>query len=218
MCKSQNEKKKTVLCGKAINLASLFQMLLNRRSFVRKLSDEDIISLYKEKLWTSCIDELYQRYAHMVFGVCLKYVKQIENAEDLTLSLFTSLSEKLLHHQVLHFKSWLYVSARNSSLMFLRSNKMNLELKDDDILYDDSEQRLDDKLEQDELIESLIEVCELLKQEQRICIQLFYLQKKSYEEVANMTNYSLKEVKSHLQNGRRNLKLMLDQRKGGHEK
>lgn len=98
-------------------------MLLNRRSYLRKLSDEDIISLYKEKQWSSCIDELYQRYSHLVFGVCLKYVKQIENAEDITLTLFTSLTQKLLQHQVQHFKSWIYVSARNSSLMFLRANK-----------------------------------------------------------------------------------------------
>lgn len=193
-------------------------MLLNRRSYVHKLSDEEIISLYKEKKWNSCIDELYQRYSHMVFGVCLKYVKQTENAEDLTLSLFASLTDKLLHHQVQHFKSWLYVSARNSSLMFLRANKMNTELKDDDVLYDDSEQRLDEKLEKDELIESLIMVFEGLKQEQRICVQLFYLQKKSYEEVAKITNYSIKEVKSHLQNGRRNLKLLLEKRKEDHEK
>ena len=193
-------------------------MLLNRRSYLRKLSDEDIISLYKEKQWNSCIDELYQRYSHMVFGVCLKYVKQIENAEDLTLSLFASLTEKLLHHQVQHFKSWLYVSARNSSLMFLRANKMNQELKEDDVLYDDSDQRLDEKLEKDELIESLTMVFEELKKEQRICIQLFYLQKRSYEEITTITQYSLKEVKSHLQNGRRNLKLLLEKRKIDHEK
>ena len=193
-------------------------MLLNRRSYLRKLSDEDIISLYKEKQWNSCIDELYQRYSHMVFGVCLKYVKQIENAEDLTLSLFASLTEKLLHHQVQHFKSWLYVSARNSSLMFLRANKMNQDLKEDDVLYDDSDQRLDEKLEKDELIESLTMVFEELKKEQRICIQLFYLQKRSYEEITTITQYSLKEVKSHLQNGRRNLKLLLEKRKIDHEK
>ena len=192
-------------------------MLLNRRSYLRKLSDEEIISLYKEKQWTGCIDELYQRYSHMVFGVCMKYVKQIENAEDLTLSLFTSLTEKLMKHQVQHFKSWLYVSARNSSLMFLRANKMSQELKDDDILYDDGDQRLDEKLEQDELLERLTMVFDELKQEQRICIDLFYLQKKSYEEVSQITQYSMKEVKSHLQNGRRNLKLLLEKRKEGDE-
>ena len=125
---------------------------------MRKLSDEDIISLYKEKQWTHCIDELYQRYAHMVFGVCMKYVKQIENAEDITLSLFASLTQKLHQHQVKHFKSWIYVSARNISLMFLRANKMNQELKEDDVLYDDSDQRLDEKLEKDELIEMTDEV------------------------------------------------------------
>jgi RNA polymerase sigma factor (sigma-70 family) len=193
-------------------------MLLNKRTYVRKLSDEDIIALYKEKQWTTCIDELYTRYSHLVFGVCLKYVKQIENAEDLTLSLFASLSDKLLHHQVQHFKSWLYVSARNSSLMFIRSNKKGANPIADDFLADDGDERLNEKLEKDALIDQLTMVLEELKQEQRLCIQLFYIQKKSYDEITQITKYSLKEVKSHLQNGRRNLKILLDQRKEHHER
>lgn len=191
-------------------------MLLNRRSYLRKLSDEDIISLYKEKQWSSCIDELYQRYSHLVFGVCLKYVKQIENAEDITLTLFTSLTQKLLQHQVQHFKSWIYVSARNSSLMFLRANKKSEELMQDDYLFDESEFLLEEKHQKDELLDNLSAVFDELKEEQKMCIQLFYLEKKSYEEVAQLTNYTLKEVKSHLQNGRRNLKILLEKRKASH--
>lgn len=191
-------------------------MLLNRRSYLRKLSDEDIISLYKEKQWSSCIDELYQRYSHLVFGVCLKYVKQIENAEDITLTLFTSLTQKLLQHQVQHFKSWIYVSARNSSLMFLRANKKSEELMQDDHLFDESEFLLEEKHQKDELLDNLSAVFDELKEEQKMCIQLFYLEKKSYEEVAQITHYTLKEVKSHLQNGRRNLKILLEKRKASH--
>jgi RNA polymerase sigma factor (sigma-70 family) len=191
-------------------------MLLNRRSYLRKLSDEDIISLYKEKQWSSCIDELYQRYSHLVFGVCLKYVKQIENAEDITLTLFTSLTQKLLQHQVQHFKSWIYVSARNSSLMFLRANKKSEELMQDDHLFDESEFLLEEKHQKDELLDNLSAVFDELKEEQKMCIQLFYLEKKSYEEVAQLTHYTLKEVKSHLQNGRRNLKILLEKRKASH--
>ncbi|MEY4658576.1 MAG: hypothetical protein RJB36_342 [Bacteroidota bacterium] len=191
-------------------------MLLNRRSYLRKLSDEDIISLYKEKQWSSCIDELYQRYSHLVFGVCLKYVKQIENAEDITLTLFTSLTQKLLQHQVQHFKSWIYVSARNSSLMFLRANKKSEELMQDDHLFDESEFLLAEKQQKDELLDNLSAVFDELKKEQKLCIQLFYLEKKSYEEVAQLTHYTLKEVKSHLQNGRRNLKILLEKRKASH--
>jgi RNA polymerase sigma-70 factor (ECF subfamily) len=191
-------------------------MLLNRRSYLRKLSDEDIISLYKEKQWSSCIDELYQRYSHLVFGVCLKYVKQIENAEDITLTLFTSLTQKLLQHQVQHFKSWIYVSARNSSLMFLRANKKSEELMQDDHLFDESEFLLAEKHQTDELLDNLSAVFDELKKEQKLCIQLFYLEKKSYEEVAQLTHYTLKEVKSHLQNGRRNLKILLEKRKASH--
>lgn len=191
-------------------------MLLNKRTYVRKLSDEDIIALYKEKQWTLCIDELYRRYSHLVFGVCLKYVKQIENAEDLTLSLFASLSDKLLQHQVQHFKSWLYVSARNSSLMFIRSNKKSASPIEDDFFADESDELLNEKLEKDALLDQLTMVLEELKQEQRLCIQLFYIQKKSYDEITRITNYTLKEVKSHLQNGRRNLKLLIENRKEGH--
>lgn len=154
-------------------------MLLNRRSYLRKLSDEDIISLYKEKQWSSCIDELYQRYSHLVFGVCLKYVKQIENAEDITLTLFTSLTQKLLQHQVQHFKSWIYVSARNSSLMFLRANKKSEELMQDDHLFDESEFLLAEKQQKDELLDNLSAVFDELKKEQKLCIQLFYLEKRA---------------------------------------
>lgn len=193
-------------------------MLLNKRSYLRKLSDEEIVSIYKRKQWNLCIDELYRRYSHLVFGVCLKYVKQIENAEDLTVTLFSSLSEKLLKHQVQHFKSWLYVTARNSSLMFLRSKKNMEELKQDDFIFDDSEKRFEEKLEQEELLASLTMLLEELKKEQRICIHLFYYQRKCYEEVASLTGFNLKEVKSHLQNGRRNLKNLLEQRHHGHGK
>jgi RNA polymerase sigma-70 factor (ECF subfamily) len=102
--------------------------------------------------------------------------------------------------------------------MFIRSNKKDVSLIEDDFFADESDDRLNEKLEKDALIDQLTMVLEELKQEQRLCIQLFYIQKKSYEEITQITQYNLKEVKSHLQNGRRNLKILLENRKEDHER
>lgn len=94
--------------------------------------------------------------------------------------------------------------------------KKSEELMQDDHLFDESEFSLAEKQQKDELLDNLSAVFDELKKEQKLCIQLFYLEKKSYEEVAQLTHYTLKEVKSHLQNGRRNLKILLEKRKASH--
>ena len=48
-----------------------------------------------------------------------------------------------------------------------------------------------------------------LKEEQRTCIELFFLQEKKYEEVAELTGFSAKQVKSYIQNGKRNLAIYM---------
>ena len=51
-----------------------------------------------------------------------------------------------------------------------------------------------------------------LNSEQKICVELFYLQNKSYVEVAEITGYELNQVKSYIQNGKRNLKIYLEKK------
>jgi RNA polymerase sigma-70 factor (ECF subfamily) len=40
-------------------------------------------------------------------------------------------------------------------------------------------------------------------------VERFYLHQQSYQQIAEGTGYSLSQVKSHIQNGKRNLKLLL---------
>ena len=50
---------------------------------------------------------------------------------------------------------------------------------------------------------------ELLNPEQKQTVELFYLQEKSYKEIVDQTGFSMNDVKSYIQNGKRNLKIML---------
>lgn len=156
------------------------------------------------------IGVLFDRYGHLVFGVCLKYLKDTDESKDAVSQIFEKLMTDLLRMEITNFKSWLYMVSKNYCLMQLRKSKPE-EKKDISIL----ENRIseDDELDKIELKEAqLNELTAAIKElslEQQTCIELFYLQEKSYDEVAILTGYELKKVKSYIQNGKRNLKIKL---------
>lgn len=139
----------------------------------------------------------------------MKYLKQIQNAEDLTVELFADLPKKLKNHKILHFKSWLYITTKNSCLMIIRKKKGYNSIIDDQFLDKAEEDNLSSK----EILETKLEALEIalqdLNEKQAICIKAFYLEKRCYEEISKTENLTLNEVKSHIQNGKRNLKMIL---------
>jgi RNA polymerase sigma-70 factor (ECF subfamily) len=185
-------------------------MVLGKRRYIKSLNDEQLIIIYKEKQWSVCIDELYRRYAHLVYGVQLKYTKHTMDAEDLTMECFAKLPSLLLQHDIAFFKGWLHTVARNLALTFLRKNKAGfIELmdKEEQLAYQEEAEIV--TLEQDlQLLEWAIPQ---LKVHQKICIELFYLEQLSYDQIMAKTGYTFKEVKSYVQNGKRNLKLIMEQ-------
>jgi RNA polymerase sigma factor (sigma-70 family) len=186
-------------------------MFFNRNSY-KSLSDEEIIVLYLTNKESKIIDEFYKRYCHLVFGVCLKYLKQKENAEDTTLEIFNQLGNKIEKHSIQNFKSWLFTITKNTCLMQLRKkNPQFIEIDNAPVSedYDDSLRSKEiNELKLNLLEEALIE----LNSDQHYCIRAFYLEKKSYDEIVKDSNYSLNEVKSFIQNGKRNLKIILTKR------
>ncbi|TRX53713.1 sigma-70 family RNA polymerase sigma factor [Fulvivirga sp. M361] len=161
---------------------------------------------------------LYKKYMHLVYGLCLKYLKHKEDSQDAVMQLFEKVAESLKTHEVSNFKSWLYVVSKNFCLMQLRSkqNKIHTQTKDIDrvdmengmmLHHEDETSVLEDDL-------SKLELCiEQLQNEQKTCVELFYLQKKSYKEIVENTSFELKKVKSHVQNGKRNLKICMEKSK-----
>jgi len=184
-------------------------MRLLKRNNYSSLSDELLILEYRKKAHSSILGELYVRYGHLVMGTCMKYMKNRFNAEDISMHVFEKLGNRIQTNEIQHFKSWLFAVTRNECLMVLRKKgTVHLELTRDPVY----EEPTGEKELQEIRLESLEAALEELKEEQRECIRLFYLERKSYEEIASQLSFDLNKVKSAIQNGKRNLKIQLEGR------
>jgi RNA polymerase sigma factor (sigma-70 family) len=175
----------------------------------RKLSDEDVIHRYVHRHEAQAMNCLYERYAHLVLGVCFKYLKDGEQAKDATQQIFIKLLEDLKRFEIVYFKAWLMQVTRNFCLMQLRQS---IPVVNNTIPLPDSMEFEDDVhplVEREILLNELETAVAGLNEEQRTCITLFYLQKMTYTSIAERTGYTMMEVKSNIQNGRRNLKIKL---------
>ncbi len=178
-------------------------------------TDHYLLKQYQETDNLDFLGELYNEYTHLVFGVCLKYLQNRENAKDAVMQIFEKLIIDIPKNNIDNFKSWLYVVSKNHCLMQLRSEKTKAEqIKKFHIeqeVFMESEQELH-PIDEDEanLNKALQDCIEKLKDEQKKCIQLFYLEEKPYKEISDTLNLEEKKVKSYLQNGKRNLKLCLE--------
>ena len=179
-----------------------------RRTSHAAISDEDLVQRLRGGHQAS-LAALWDRYAHLLFGVGMKYLKDTDRSKDMVMELFTTLPELLAKSDVRAFRPWVHTVMRNRCLMALRKHDPLVHV-DDPQLPENSE---DDgaTLLHEATLQQLEAAIERLKDAQRTCIRLFYLERLSYQQVAARTGLDLDHVRSHLQNGRRNLRLLLDQ-------
>ncbi|MCS6934926.1 MAG: sigma-70 family RNA polymerase sigma factor [Chitinophagales bacterium] len=179
---------------------------------LQHLSDEELVHRYRNSHDMAYMGELYQRYIHLVYGVCLKYLKNDTEAEDATMQLFEKLIGELKRHHVTTFRPWMYMVVKNFCMMEFRrqsatEKKQAQMIKDARTLMEkDEPAHLQDTDDREFVLQHLHDGLDALKEQQRVCIELFYLKDCSYNEISAITGYTLNEVKSHIQNGKRNLK------------
>jgi len=154
---------------------------------------------------------LFQRYMDLLYGVCLKYLKEPETAKDAVMQIFEELVQKLNKHEVENFKSWLYTLAKNHCLMQLRTPK-NLKTTEfnPEVVQLEEEVHLNGVEWKEEQFQRMEKCLQTLSAEQKITVELFYLQNKCYKEIAEITGLEWSKVRSYIQNGRRNLKLCME--------
>jgi RNA polymerase sigma factor (sigma-70 family) len=174
---------------------------------LKNLSDEELVYAYASKRNSDALGILYQRYAHLVYGVCMKYLKQAEPARDATMQIFEKLIADLPRFEIRFFKAWLMRVTRNHCLMQLRQNPHATKLVEEfPELHVEYREDLHPVLEREEMLNRMEEALQELGEEQQRCIILFYLHKKTYTEIMTETGYTFMQVKSYIQNGKRNLK------------
>ncbi len=194
----------------------IWNRLLTRCMFLKLFSrakppqDLELIQQYRETGDVELVGQLFERYTEMVYLICLKYLKDEDESKDATMHIFEQLLTGLHKHEITNFKSWLHVLTKNYCLMLLRSQKKrSADLIDEKTLPLVEKAALahaTDPADHEPELQLLTKGLDALSQEQRTCVELFYLQKKSYKEVAELTGYEIGQVKSHIQNGKRNLK------------
>jgi RNA polymerase sigma-70 factor (ECF subfamily) len=179
-------------------------------SLFQKHTDEELVVLYKQQKDSSIVGELFTRHYHLALGVCLKYLKDHDTAKDAVMQIFEKLMDDLSKHEIQYFCGWLYRVSQNFCLMILRSRKyqamISENLSDTDMEYEDG---VHPSVRKEEMLTQLEHEISQLSEDQRRCIELFYLEKKTYTEIMALTQYTFMQVKSHIQNGKRNLKIKL---------
>ncbi len=177
---------------------------------LKNLQDEELVSLFRFKGNTEAMGILFERYQHLAYGVSLKYLKNPEAARDATMQIFEKLLQDLHRHDVQIFRAWLHRVTQNHCLMILRKN--NHQTRSVDVFPEYSmeyEDTMHPVLEKEKLLERMELAIKGLNDDQKKCVTLFYLEKKSYQEIMEMTGFNFMQVKSFIQNGKRNLKLKI---------
>jgi len=183
-------------------------------------SDTELVLAYRQSDDLKVLGELYQRYMELVYGVCLKYLKEPELAQDAVMQIFEELVSKLKKHEVENFRGWLHQVAKNYCLMQLRTPK-NLKTvalppllmqNEEDVHLNGMMSEGTSWMEKEENLQKLEECIASLADEQRTMIKLFYLDGKCYNEIVEITGMEWNHVRSSIQNGRRNLKLCMEKK------
>ncbi len=177
---------------------------------LKSLTDQELLLCYQQQNDLAVIAELFDRYYHLVFGVTMKYTQNADDAKDISMQVFEKLIPDLKKHKIEYFKSWIYRVAQNACFMEMRKNKaLTNPLDENNPGPMENHDELHLIEEKEILFENLEQEISLLPIEQQKCIILFYLKNQSYNDICCTTGYSFKEVKSFIQNGKRNLKQKL---------
>jgi RNA polymerase sigma factor (sigma-70 family) len=173
--------------------------------------DKELLLCFNKDNNNEWLGILLQRYTGLLLGVSMKYLKNEDDAKDAVQQIFLKVINELQKYKVDYFKSWLYMIAKNHCLMKLRDKgKITTEINDATLQAENAEDAKEHHIKKETSLTNLEEALTLLNEEQRICVTLFYLEKKSYNDIVAATSYSMMQVKSNIQNGKRNLKIQME--------
>ena len=189
-----------------LNISTPLIFLKNKQK-ISDYSNEELLATFIESGDSAFFGELYRRYIPLVFGLCLKYLNNQDEAHDAVMDLFETLLEKVPQYEIKNFNTWLYSVAKNHCLLKLRKEKQVTYVNLDDAFVENEDYfTLLDKPQTEEEMAALAHCMEALPDKQKISIRYFFIEEKSYADIADLTGFTLNKVKSFIQNGKRNLK------------
>ena len=182
---------------------------MNNNRFAH-ITDQELLEKFYADGNSEWLGILLQRYTLLLLGVCMKYLKNEEEAKDCVQQIFLKSITELNKYKVSYFKSWLYMVAKNHCLMKLRDKNINVDIDKVPLAVEESAKQ--EHLDKDKMLTVMEECLQYLNEAQKTCVTLFYLDKKTYQEIAAQTSYSILQVKSYIQNGKRNLRNLVEKK------
>jgi RNA polymerase sigma factor (sigma-70 family) len=178
------------------------------------IADQELLERFYTDHDNEWLGILLERYTLLLLGVCMKYLKNEDDARDAVQQIFLKVIQELHKYKVEYFKSWIYMIAKNHCLMKLRDKQGKIPAEINEKLMSAPAEETDRQAmhQNDQAYELMDEALKELNPEQRQCVTLFYLQKKTYQEIHEITGYSMLQVKSYIQNGKRNLKILIEKK------
>ena len=181
------------------------------KSKYHHITDNELLSKFYADHDNAWLGILLERYTMLLLGVSMKYLKNEEEAKDAVQQVFIKAITELHKYKVEYFKSWIYMIAKNHCLMKLRDKgRFTAEINERTLSTPAEPEDRNRYIEKDNTLNNLAAAMLQLNKEQQQCVTLFYLEKKSYLEISQQSNFSIMEVKSHIQNGKRNLKIIME--------
>jgi RNA polymerase sigma factor (sigma-70 family) len=180
-------------------------------------SDEELARAYFLSGDRRYLGELFEVHVKTVYGACLFYFRDRDAAKDMVMQVFEKLITELRKTEVKNFKAWLGFVVRNHCISELRKNKGRYFVPETWLDFEMKEGTLEEEekiagIREEQLLNHMHHCLPMLKEQQRICVELFYLQNYSYWQISVHTGFSENEVKSYIQNGKRNLKLLIEEK------
>lgn len=182
---------------------------LNKKK--KEYSDEELLSLLKDTGKAEHFQVLYERYIPLIYGLCLKYLQNREESQDAVIDIYENLSQKIQDYDIKIFKNWLYSVVKNHCFHILKENKKEIIVNFDSQLMESDDTLALFSENKDEDKENALNDClEKLPEPQRVSVEKFFYEDKSYADIVDETGFNLKSVKSYIQNGKRNLKICIE--------
>ncbi len=183
---------------------------MNKNQY-QHISDTELLNRFYADHDNEWLGILMERYTILLLGVGMKYLKNEEAARDAVQQVFLKAIHELHKYQVDYFKSWIYMIAKNHCLMKLRDKgRFSVEITELTLTTPAEPENKNSYLEKDKTLDNLAIAIQQLNREQQQCVTLFYLEKKSYLEISQQSSFSILQVKSHIQNGKRNLRIIME--------
>lgn len=189
----------------------------------KQASDEELLEAYRQTGERELAAELFNRYVHLAYGLCRRYLKSSEDCCDAVMAVFEQAVVQARETKIEHFNKWLYTTTKNRCISILREEQRNsrwqeewenFEKNNPEFMENEGFLRLYNKrMDESESSHLVQEAIAQLEKGQRMCVHLFFYEKKSYKDIAEHTGYDINQVKSYLQNGKRRLRLILSQQK-----